>query len=66
AATCGTPMPTPTQPGAVSGCAVYYKVQAGDDCDTIARNLSATAVDVKAWTPTIGDQYWNLWANYYI
>lgn len=62
---CTASAPAQTQPGAPDGCARYYQVKSGDNCQTIADSLSVNIADLKSWNSQVGADCYNLWLNYY-
>ncbi|KAF7122739.1 hypothetical protein CNMCM5793_000849 [Aspergillus hiratsukae] len=43
----------PTQTGIASNCDMYYTVQAGDTCDTVAAEFGITTAQFLAWNPAV-------------
>ncbi|MCJ1468156.1 hypothetical protein MMC07_006784 [Pseudocyphellaria aurata] len=59
--------PTPQQPGVISTCVSYYKVQAGDGCQAIVdKNSTFTLDDFYSWNPAVGSSCQSLQLGYYV
>ncbi|KAJ9151473.1 hypothetical protein NKR19_g4899 [Coniochaeta hoffmannii] len=59
--------PSPTQPGATSGCKQWYRVTGGDTCDTIVEHVGGfTLDDFYMWNPSVGRDCRQLWLGYYV
>ncbi|KAL3472687.1 hypothetical protein BJX99DRAFT_249450 [Aspergillus californicus] len=62
------PGPSPTQPGLVTTCTSFYKVQAGDTCQTIAQQkypyINSVTLFTR-WNPAVGSNCDNLLNGYY-
>ncbi|GKT66170.1 LOW QUALITY PROTEIN: lysM domain protein [Colletotrichum tofieldiae] len=53
-------------PGVVADCDCFYKVQSGDQCDTIAQKNGITVAQLKFWNADINVSCSNLWLDYYV
>lgn len=63
----GIATPTPTQPGMVSNCDLFYKVVTGDTCETIAAKNGISTTQFLTWNTKIGGAACNgLWADAYV
>lgn len=63
----GISTPTPTQPGMVSNCDAFYKVQSGDLCEPIAKKHGASLAQFLQWNPQVGGTQCNkLQLNTYV
>lgn len=53
----GISTPLPTQPGMVTNCNKFYKVNSGDTCDAIAFFNGVSGTEwVKLWNPAVGPE----------
>lgn len=62
----GVATPSPTQPGMVSGCNRFYKVQSGDGCDKIAQDNHISRSDFNSWNPSVKSDCTGLLADVYV
>lgn len=60
------PSNSPAMPGIVDDCDSFYKVQSGDQCDSIAQKHSISVAQFRAWNTEINASCSNLWADYYV
>ncbi|KAM0331443.1 hypothetical protein ACHAQA_003119 [Verticillium albo-atrum] len=60
------PSNSPAMPGIVSNCNRFYKIQSGDQCDTIAQRNGITTAQLRTWNTEINSACSNLWLDYYI
>jgi LysM repeat protein len=58
--------PTPVQPGMVSGCKKFYKVQSGDGCWAIADMNKISLDNFYKWNPAVKTDCSALWGQYYV
>ncbi|KAK3896994.1 hypothetical protein C8A05DRAFT_48209 [Staphylotrichum tortipilum] len=62
----GITTPSPIQPGMVTTCNKFYRVNAGDTCDAVAFWGGAPGTQwVKQWNPAVGSDCRGLQANTY-
>ncbi|RDW76817.1 LysM peptidoglycan-binding domain-containing protein [Aspergillus mulundensis] len=64
--TTATAAPAPTQPGLVSSCTNFYKVQSGDGCYAIAEAAGIPLTQFYDWNPAVQDTCLGLMADYYV
>ncbi|KAI9368195.1 hypothetical protein BJX61DRAFT_537453 [Aspergillus egyptiacus] len=50
----GIATPTPTHPGMVGNCDIFYRVQSGDTCAEITQQYGITVAQLSRWNPKIG------------
>ncbi|KAK9422563.1 putative LysM domain-containing protein [Seiridium unicorne] len=58
--------PTPFQPGMISGCQNFYKVQSGDTCQAIADEFHIDLTYFYGWNPDVGSSCQALFLGYYV
>ncbi|OLN88297.1 LysM domain-containing protein-like protein 1 [Colletotrichum chlorophyti] len=66
--TSGPSAPSPTQPGLIDSCTVFYQVASGDTCDVIISKHggSFSLSDFYTWNPAVGTACTGLWLGYYV
>ncbi|KAB5545791.1 LysM domain-containing protein [Coniochaeta sp. 2T2.1] len=65
--TTGPVKPSPTQEGLDASCKTFYKVSAGDTCQSIVDKYKTfTLADFYKWNPAIGSDCSSLWGGYYV
>jgi hypothetical protein len=62
----GITTPTPTMPGMVGNCDVFYFAKSGDGCQAIANANGITLAQFMDWNPQVGSTCSGLWANAYV
>ena len=62
----GIATPQPTQPGMVSNCNKFHKVESGQVCRQIADQYGIGLGNFNTWNPQVKSDCSGLWANVYV